>query len=157
MSNMGKVCQWSDLEQLLSVCRQSSQKIIFTNGCFDLLHIGHVRYLQAAKRLGDVLVVGVNSDESVKRLKGSTRPIQNESDRMEILAALSCIDLVCGFEEDTPKKLIELVRPNVLVKGGDWAADQIVGSDFVVSYGGEVLSLPFIPGRSTTKIIEKIS
>ncbi len=136
---------------------QPNAKLVFTNGCFDLLHIGHVRYLQAARKLGSFLFVGLNSDASVKKLKGPNRPVQSESDRAEILAALSCVDAVSVFDEETPKNLIHIVRPHFLVKGGDWQKDQIVGSDFVESYGGIVKSLQFIDGRSTTKIIEKMS
>ena len=150
--------QFTTQEQLVSRLKNLRQgkKVVFTNGCFDLLHIGHVRYLQEAKSLGDFLVVGVNADSSVRKLKGAERPIQNETDRAEILAALECVSFTALFTEDTPKKLIELVRPDVLVKGGDWAVKDIVGGDFVLSYGGLVKSLPFIAGRSTSSIVEKI-
>jgi rfaE bifunctional protein nucleotidyltransferase chain/domain len=131
-------------------------KLVFTNGCFDILHVGHIRYLAHARSLGDKLVVGINSDASVKRLKGESRPINMESNRMEMLLALKSVDEVVIFEEDTPLNLIQKVKPNILVKGGDWAPDTIVGSDFVLSNGGEVLSLPFHEGNSTTKIIDKI-
>ena len=136
-------------------CRQFD-KVVFTNGCFDILHVGHVKYLQQARSLGDALVVGLNSDDSVKRLKGETRPVQCEEDRAEILAALECVDVVVLFAEDTPLDLIKTIEPNVLVKGGDWSVDKIVGSDFVRGRGGEVHSLPFVQGRSTTSIIEKV-
>lgn len=138
--------------------RSSAQKkqVVFTNGCFDLLHIGHVRYLQEARKQGDLLVVGLNSDASVKRLKGPQRPIQNESDRAEILAALACVDYVIIFNEDTPLELIKAIMPQVLVKGGDWKPETIVGSDVVLAAGGKVLSLNFVDGRSTTSIINKI-
>ena len=135
--------------------RSANKKIVFTNGVFDLLHVGHVRYLQQARSLGDALFIGVNSDASVKRLKGPTRPVQNENDRAEILAALGCVEFTCIFTEDTPENLIKTVRPNILVKGGDWKIEQIVGADFVQANGGQVMSLTFIEGRSTTKIIEK--
>lgn len=151
---MGQLISWQSIDSSLSPFR-GVKKIVFTNGCFDLLHIGHVRYLQEARRQGDLLVVGVNSDRSVKALKGPQRPIQSETDRAEILAALGCVDFTVIFDEDTPEKLIHQVKPNVLVKGGDWKIDQIVGSDFVLSQGGEVKSLLFIDGKSTTKIIEK--
>jgi D-beta-D-heptose 7-phosphate kinase/D-beta-D-heptose 1-phosphate adenosyltransferase len=150
---VGKVVSFEKISEELASRR--NQKIVFTNGCFDLLHVGHVRYLQEARAQGDFLVVGVNSDASVKRLKGPTRPIQNESDRAEILSALAAVDAVVIFTEDTPANLIEAIRPNVLVKGGDWKPDQIVGGPFVLSYGGEVRSLQFVDGKSTTKIIEK--
>lgn len=152
---MGKLIQRSDAKTVFDDLRKT-QKIVFTNGCFDLLHIGHVRYLQEARKLGDLLVVGVNSDASVKRLKGPQRPLQIEADRAEILAALACVDYVVIFEEDTPYELIQSILPQVLVKGGDWKADQIVGSDIVLAKGGQVLSLHFVDGRSTTKIIAKM-
>jgi rfaE bifunctional protein nucleotidyltransferase chain/domain len=150
---MGKVVPFAKISQELGSLK--NKKIVFTNGCFDWLHVGHVRYLQQAKGLGDILVVGVNSDDSVKRLKGPTRPVQNERDRAEILAALGSVDFTVIFTEDTPAKLIEAVRPAVLVKGGDWKIDQIVGADFVMSYGGEVRSLQFVDGKSTSKLIKK--
>jgi len=150
---MGQVCRWEELTQKLSSFRD--KKVVFTNGCFDLLHVGHVRYLQEAKKLGDFLVVGINSDASVKRLKGPTRPVQNENDRAEILAALGCVDMTVIFTEDTPEELIKAIKPHILVKGGDWKIEQIVGGSFVQSYGGQVMSLQFIEGRSTTSIIEK--
>jgi D-glycero-beta-D-manno-heptose 1-phosphate adenylyltransferase len=145
----------NDLLQKLQQLRERKQKIVFTNGCFDLLHVGHVRYLAEAKKLGHFLVVGVNSDESVKRLKGPTRPIQNEKDRAEILKALKSVDETVLFSDDTPENLIQQIKPDILVKGGDWSVDQIVGGRFVQSYGGQVCSLTFIDGKSTTKIIEK--
>lgn len=133
-----------------------NKKVVFTNGCFDLLHVGHVRYLQEARAQGDLLFVGLNSDESVKRLKGADRPLQAEADRAEILAALNCVDCVTLFSEDTPEELIKKVRPEVLVKGGDWTIDKIAGAPFVLSYGGEVRSLTFVHGRSTTLLVEKM-
>jgi D-beta-D-heptose 7-phosphate kinase/D-beta-D-heptose 1-phosphate adenosyltransferase len=144
-----------DLKTELKKAKDRGQKIVFTNGCFDLLHVGHVRYLSEAKKLGDILVIGVNSDDSVKRLKGPTRPIQNESDRAEILHNLKAVDHTVIFKEDTPENLIKEVRPDILVKGGDWTIDKIVGAPFVQSYGGKVCSLQFVDGKSTTKIIEK--
>lgn len=152
---MGQVVSRSELATVLNREDGSSQRLVFTNGCFDLLHVGHVRYLQEARKLGDALFVGVNTDASVKRLKGPERPLQNENDRAEILAALGCVDYVCLFTEDTPEALIHAVKPRVLVKGGDWRIDQIVGADFVQSLGGQVFSLNFIEGRSTTRLIEK--
>lgn len=131
-------------------------RVVFTNGCFDILHVGHVRYLQQARELGDLLVVGLNSDASVKRLKGPERPVQNQDDRSEILAALGCVEFVTLFEEDTPAQLIEAVKPDVLVKGGDWPVEKIEGSKFVLARGGEVKSLPFHEGRSTTSIIDRM-
>lgn len=152
---MGQVRKFNEIESSLASLRAQGKKIVFTNGCFDLLHVGHVRYLQEARSLGDALVVGVNSDDSVKRLKGPTRPVQTEADRAEILAALAAVDFTVIFTEDTPENLIKRVHPDVLVKGGDWKIDQIVGAPFVLSYGGQVMSLQFVDGKSTTKIIEK--
>ncbi len=132
------------------------KKVVFTNGCFDLLHVGHIRYLQEAQSLGDILVVGLNTDASVSRLKGPSRPVQHEMDRAEIMAALGCVDFVTLFGEETPLTLIEKIMPDVLVKGGDWASEKIVGGPFVLGRGGSVKSLSFQPGRSTSSIIEKI-
>jgi D-beta-D-heptose 7-phosphate kinase/D-beta-D-heptose 1-phosphate adenosyltransferase len=155
---MAQFLDQSQLKNKIEELRNSknAKKIVFTNGCFDILHVGHIKYLQEAKAQGDILVVGINADSSVKRLKGAERPIQSEEDRGEVLSALACVDFVTVFEEDTPEKLIHLVRPDVLVKGGDWKVDQIVGSDFVLSYGGKVKSLQFIQGKSTTNIVSKI-
>lgn len=135
---------------------RDGKTIVFTNGCFDLLHVGHVRYLQEAKAQGDLLVVGLNSDQSVKRLKGEQRPLQHQDDRAEILAALGCVDYVTVFEEDTPLELIQEVKPNVLVKGGDWPVEKIVGSDFVLKNGGSVRSLQFVNGKSTSSLVDLI-
>lgn len=135
---------------------RDQRKIVFTNGCFDILHVGHIRYLQEAKALGDVLVVGLNSDDSVKRLKGPERPLQTQDDRKELLLALKAVDAVFIFDEDTPLNLIQKIQPHFLVKGGDWAEGQIVGAEFVKSMGGQVKSLPFSPGKSTTNIVNKI-
>lgn len=132
------------------------KKVVFTNGCFDLLHVGHVRYLQEARRQGDLLVVALNTDASVQKLKGPTRPVQHELDRAEIMAALECVSHVTLFGDETPLSLIELLEPDVLVKGGDWAPDKIVGAKSVLERGGAVKSLTFQPGRSTSNIIEKI-
>lgn len=134
----------------------SGKKIVFTNGCFDILHRGHLTYLNEAKSCGDVLVIGLNSDRSVKSLKGPTRPINSESDRKFMLENLKSVDCVAIFDEETPIELIKALAPDVLVKGGDWSIDQIVGGAEVIENGGEVLSLNFIDGFSTTKIIEKI-
>ena len=136
--------------------KNKDKKIVFTNGCFDILHKGHVSYLNEAKKLGDLLFVGINSDSSVKRLKGPSRPINSEIDRKYVLENLKCIDSVAIFEEDTPLNLILLIHPMVLVKGGDWDISQIVGAKEVLSYGGIVKSLNFVDGFSTTSIIDKI-
>jgi D-beta-D-heptose 7-phosphate kinase/D-beta-D-heptose 1-phosphate adenosyltransferase len=135
---------------------QTSQRVVFTNGCFDILHVGHIRYLQAARALGDFLIVGVNTDRSVQVLKGPGRPVQDETSRAEILAALGCVDAAILFDEETPEKLIRAVRPDVLVKGGDYKIETIVGASFVQSYGGQVKALEFVAGRSTSSIIAKM-
>ncbi len=131
-------------------------KMVFTNGCFDILHVGHVRYLKEARGLGDFLVVAMNTDESVRGLKGPDRPVNKEEDRAEVLASLNCVDYVILFGTETPLDLIEKIGPDVLVKGGDWPVEKIVGSRFVLAKGGEVLSLPFHSGHSTTGLIGKI-
>ncbi|MBX0310239.1 MAG: D-glycero-beta-D-manno-heptose 1-phosphate adenylyltransferase [Sulfurihydrogenibium sp.] len=136
--------------------REKGKKIVFTNGCFDIIHAGHVDYLEKAKSLGDFLVVGLNSDESVKRLKGPTRPVNPVEQRKKVLQALKPVDLVIVFEEDTPERLIKEIKPDVLVKGGDWKIENIVGADFVMSYGGKVYTIDFVYDTSTTKIIEKV-
>lgn len=132
------------------------KKVVFTNGCFDILHRGHLEYLQAAADLGDILIVGLNSDESVKRLKGENRPINNQNDRAFALASLVFVDAVVIFDEDTPLELIQRVKPNVLAKGGDYSIDTIVGADFIKNIGGDVQVIPFVDGYSTTQIIEKM-
>ena len=132
------------------------QKIVFTNGCFDIIHPGHVTYLNEAKKLGDLLIVGINSDSSVKRLKGDSRPVNSERDRKFVLENLKSVDFVEIFTEDTPLNLILKVRPQVLVKGGDWSVDQIVGGKEVTSWGGIVKSLSLVPHKSTSNIIAKI-
>ena len=136
--------------------RARGQRVVFTNGVFDLLHPGHVRYLQDARRLGDLLIVGLNADESVRRNKGPARPINSESERAEVLAALTCVDAVVIFVEDTPADIIRLIQPDVLVKGADWAEDKIVGRDTVEARGGRVVRVPVEQGYSTTAIIEKV-
>jgi rfaE bifunctional protein nucleotidyltransferase chain/domain len=138
------------------VWRAKQQKIVFTNGCFDILHHGHLDYLAKAADMGNVLVVGVNSDASVKRLKGPERPVTNQEDRAFQLASLLCVDAVCIFDEDTPLSLIELVQPDVLVKGGDYTIDTIVGASFVLQHGGKVLTVPFVQGYSTSSILDYI-
>lgn len=132
------------------------QRVVFTNGCFDLLHPGHIRTLEAARKLGDALIVGLNSDRGVRQLKGPGRPILPERERAEILAALECVDAVVIFDEPTPREIITALLPDVLVKGGDWAGDQIVGREEVEAAGGRVVSIPVAPGYSTTAILQKI-
>jgi rfaE bifunctional protein nucleotidyltransferase chain/domain len=136
--------------------RLTDRKIVFTNGCFDILHHGHLDLLAKAADQGNVLVVGVNTDDSVRRLKGHTRPVTNENDRAFQLASLLCTDAICLFDEDTPEALINALKPDVLVKGGDYTIDKIVGAGFVQSYGGKVEIIPFVEGYSTTGLIEKI-
>jgi D-beta-D-heptose 7-phosphate kinase/D-beta-D-heptose 1-phosphate adenosyltransferase len=136
--------------------RAARKRVVFTNGVFDLLHPGHVRYLQQARALGDVLAVGLNSDASVRRNKGPQRPIIPEAERAEILAALDCVDLVTCFDEDTPAAIIEACHPDILVKGADWPADQIVGRDTVEARGGRVVRVPVEPGHSTSAIVDRI-
>jgi D-beta-D-heptose 7-phosphate kinase/D-beta-D-heptose 1-phosphate adenosyltransferase len=158
---VGKVVSLSQLQTELNSRRNMSPRkpprVVFTNGVFDILHVGHARYLRDARALGELLVVGVNSDASVKTLgKGDDRPIQHQEDRAELLASLGSVDFVVIFDDSTPAALIEAVAPDVLVKGGDWKPEQIVGSKFVLARGGEVKSLPFHPGHSTTKLLEKM-
>jgi rfaE bifunctional protein nucleotidyltransferase chain/domain len=133
----------------------AGRRVVFTNGCFDLLHRGHTRYLEQARTLGDFLVVAVNSDESVRRLKGAGRPVVPAAERAEVLAALASVDLVLMFDDLDPGRVIRAVRPDVLVKGGDWPVDQIVGADFVRSTGGKVRSLPYVQGASTSELIRR--
>ncbi|MGE5307617.1 MAG: D-glycero-beta-D-manno-heptose 1-phosphate adenylyltransferase [Deltaproteobacteria bacterium] len=142
------------LERLLSSLRSKGKRIVFTNGCFDILHYGHVKYLEKARKQGDVLVVAVNSDDSVRRLKGPSRPVNGQRYRQAVLAALQSVDYVTVFTEDTPKSLIARLKPDVLVKGGDWKKSDIVGSDIVEKRGGKVLSIGFEKGFSTTRIIK---
>lgn len=144
------------LTVLMEQERAKGRTIVFTNGCFDLLHAGHVKYLQTARRLGDLLVLGLNSDASVRRLKGPRRPLIGEAERAHILAALDCIDYVCLFDEDTPLELINALKPQILVKGGDYTPEGVVGKEIVESYGGRVELIPFVDGKSTTNIIEKV-
>ena len=141
--------------RFFSRLRGEGKRIVFTNGCFDILHAGHTRYLLQAAALGDVLVVGVNSDASVRKLKGEGRPVQGEADRAYLLASLSCVSYVVIFREDTPAALIERVVPHVLVKGGDWKGKEIVGAGFVRERGGSVRTLRFLAGRSTTAILQR--
>ncbi len=152
---MAVIFDWNELTDHLSKIRKN-KKVVFTNGCFDLLHAGHVTYLNEAKAQGDILVVGLNTDASVKKIKGDSRPVQNEADRSMILSNLKAVDVVTLFDQDTPLELITKIQPEVLVKGGDWPIDKIVGSQLVLSKGGEVKSLSFVNGKSTTKILEKI-
>lgn len=151
-----KFLSLEDLNAELVGHRTKGARIVFTNGCFDLLHVGHIRYLRQARRMGDFLVVGINSDDSVARLKGPSRPVQLEQDRAEILAALECVDYVVSFDQDTPIAVIERLRPDVLVKGADWPVDRIVGREVVEGSGGKVATIAYVEGISTSALIERI-
>ncbi len=144
------------ISKAASSWRQEGLRIVFTNGCFDIIHPGHTQYLREARQLGDLLVVGINSDQSVRDLKGPGRPILQENERIEVLISLRSVDAVVPFSEPTPLDLIKTVKPHVLAKGGDWAVDRIVGRDFVEEHGGTVISLPFKEGLSTTELISRI-
>ena len=152
----GKILLPGDVRDVRARLRQSGKRLVFTNGCFDLLHVGHVRYLAAARALGDALLVAINSDRAVRELKGAGRPVMNESERAEMLAALGAVTYVTVFDEDSPRALIAALLPDVLVKGGDYALDEIHGREEVEAAGGRVLALPFIEGASTTSLIERI-
>lgn len=153
-----KILDAAALRDQIKTLRAAGQKVVFTNGVFDILHAGHVRYLDEASRMGDVLVVAVNSDRSARRLgKGPARPFNREDDRAFVVAALWCVSFVTIFDEDTPYELIELLVPDVLVKGGDWPPGEIVGADVVTAAGGEVHSLPYVEGYSTTSLMERIA
>ncbi len=148
------------LDQLIierEYLRQSGKKVVFTNGCFDLLHPGHVRYLQQARALGDALIVALNSDRSVRELKGDKRPILTEAERSEVMAALACVDFVTVFDEPTPREIISALLPDILVKGGDWGIETIIGREEVEAAGGKVMSLAFVEGCSTSDVIERIA
>jgi D-glycero-beta-D-manno-heptose 1-phosphate adenylyltransferase len=152
----GAVLSRADVARFVADSRAARQTIVFTNGVFDILHPGHVRYLQEARALGDLLIVGLNADASVRRNKGPERPINPEAERAEVLAALACVDAVVIFDEDTPAEIVRAVQPDILVKGADWPADQIVGRDTVEARGGRVVLMPVEPGHSTTAIVERI-
>ena len=151
-----KIQTWEQISATVAAWRAAGDRLVFTNGCFDILHYGHLHYLSQARDLGQRLVVGLNSAASVSRLKGPHRPINDELTRTHLLAALEVIDAVVVFEDDTPLELIRLILPDILVKGGDWKPEQIIGSDLVLAAGGEVKSLPFVAGYSTTNIEKKI-
>lgn len=151
-----KIKTQDELREIIDDLRMAGRKVVFTNGCFDLIHTGHVRYLKIARSYGDVLVVAANSDESVRRLKGDKRPIMPQDERVEVLAALAMVDYVTLFEEDDPHRVITELMPDVLVKGGDWDVERIVGRDVVQQSGGKVYSIPYIEGSSTTTIIDRV-
>ena len=151
-----KITSLSGLKRKVSRLKQDGKRIVFTNGCFDILHYGHTKYLQDAKAKGDYLVVAVNSDSSVKKIKAKNRPVVAEADRLKVVAALGCVDFVVLFKEDNPLKVIEAIKPDILVKGSDWDKKNIIGASFVESYGGKVLTISLVKGRSTSAIIKKI-
>lgn len=156
MHMLTKIVKVKELVKKLDVLRDSGQRIVFTNGCFDILHVGHVRYLNAARSEGDVLVVGLNSDASVRTIKPEKRPIVNQDQRAEVLASLACVDYVTIFDEPDPLKLIRALKPDVLVKGADWEEVDIIGADVVKGHGGKVVRVDFVPDISTSRIIQKI-
>jgi rfaE bifunctional protein nucleotidyltransferase chain/domain len=153
---MGKLFDRKSLGRERDRLRREGKRVVFTNGCFDLLHPGHIRYLAKARALGDVLIVAINSDRSVRELKGKGRPILNEQERAEVLSGLESVDFVTVFDEETPRELIATILPDLLVKGGDWTIDKIVGREEVEAAGGQVLSLPYLEGQSTSEIIRRI-
>lgn len=156
MVSREKIKTRPEIKNVVHELKREGKKVVFTNGCFDLLHPGHIRYLEKARRNGDALVVAINSDRSVQRLKGKGRPVMPELERCEVLGALSCVDFVTIFDEDTPEKIIKELLPNVLVKGGDWPVDRIVGKEIVEAAGGKVVSIDFERGFSTSDIISRV-
>ncbi len=153
---MNKILDWKNLKEEVDRLRRQGKKIVFTNGCFDILHVGHARYLRQAREKGDLLILGLNSDASVRKIKGEKRPLIPQEERADLLACLEFVDYVTIFEETTPLELILYLKPDVLIKGGDWAEEQVVGRKEVMSWGGAVAIIPEIPGASTTNIVEKI-
>jgi len=151
-----KIKDKQSLKKIIIGLHSKGKRVVFTNGCFDILHYGHAKYLQQAKAKADILVVAINSDASVRKLKGNDRPLVSQEFRAKMVAALSSVDYVVIFPEETPLEIIKFLKPDILVKGGDWQEDKIVGADFVKSCGGKVYSIKFIPGFSTTNIIKKI-
>jgi len=151
-----KIISLSILKRKVALLKRDGKRIVFTNGCFDILHYGHTKYLQDARAKGDYLVVAVNSDSSIRKIKAKNRPVVGEADRLRVVAALECVDFVVLFKEDNPLKVIMALKPDILVKGSDWSKERIVGADFVESYGGKVLAIKLVKGRSTSAIIEKI-
>lgn len=152
----GKIKSRRQLRPLLKRLQARGRRIVFTNGCFDLLHVGHIRYLEKARKMGDALVVGLNSDRSVRRIKDRGRPIIPEKERAELLAALACVDYVTVFDEPDPKRLIQGLNPDILAKGGDWPKDRIIGGDLVRARGGKVVTIPLVPHASTSHIIHRV-
>jgi len=153
---MGKIFKIDELVKFREKAKIEGRKVVFTNGCFDILHRGHVELLEKAKRFGDLLIVALNSDSSMKKIKGEKRPILNENDRAYILASLKCVDAVCLFDEETPAEIIDKLKPDILAKGGDYKINEVVGRESVYNIGGEVVIIPLVEGKSTKEIIEKI-
>jgi D-beta-D-heptose 7-phosphate kinase/D-beta-D-heptose 1-phosphate adenosyltransferase len=153
---MNKIYSREELKKIIDRHRKEGKKIVFTNGCFDILHVGHTRYLTEAKKQGNILVLGINSDESVRSLKGKERPLIPENERADVIAALESVDYVTIFHELTPLELIEYLKPDILVKGGDWKEKDVVGRELIEKWGGRVIIIPEVKGSSTTNIIEKI-
>src|SRR4030042_4117639 len=153
---MSKIVSKAQLKKLVVALRKEKKTIVFTNGCFDILHVGHIRYLQQARSMGDLLIVGVNSDESTRKLKGKSRPIVPENERSEIIAALDCVDYVIIFSETSPSNLIRIIKPDVHVKGGDWKIVELPELKIVQSYGGKVILTNYLEGHSTTNLLKKI-
>lgn len=151
-----KIKTASELKKIIDKLKGQGKKIAFTNGCFDILHYGHIKYLEEAKGKADILAVGLNSDSSVKKIKGKNRPVNKQLERAGVLSALSAVDFVAIFNAQTPLKLIRLIRPDVLIKGGDWKLNEIVGGHFVKAHGGRVLTIPYLKGHSTTEAIKRI-
>ena len=150
-----KIKSPEELKKIISRLKRQGKRIAFTNGCFDILHYGHVSYLEKAKRLTDILIIAINSDSSIRRIKGKARPILKLKERMGIVAALESVDFTTSFNQDTPRRIIKLLKPDMLVKGRDWNKNKIVGKDIVESYGGQVITLPYVKGQSSSKIIKR--
>ena len=156
MNSKDKILSLSDLQEQVQAWHSQGQKVVFTNGCFDILHLGHVDYLEKARQLGDKLVLGLNTDASISRIKGPSRPLQDEMSRARVMASLLFVDAVVFFDEDTPLELIKAVQPDILVKGDDYTIENIVGQDVVTARGGEVKTVPLVKGYSTTNVVKKI-
>lgn len=153
---MSKVKKLAEIRKIVTKLKKKKKKIVFTNGCFDILHYGHLKYLEKCKRLGDILVIGLNSDSSVRKIKGKHRPVIKQKQRAAILSALEFIDYITIFNETTPERLIKAITPNILAKGGDWKKENIVGGEYVKKAGGRVATIPFVKGYSTTTILKRI-
>jgi len=153
---VGKIKSFEKIKSIASGLRKKRKRIVFTNGCFDILHYGHIKYLEKCRRLGDVLIIGLNSDASVRKIKGKKRPVTREKERVAILSALAAVDYITLFNEPTPERLIAAVAPDVLAKGGDWKKREIAGGGHVKKHGGSVVTIPFVKGYSTTRILKRI-